>query len=195
MVLHLSNTLVQRGLKAQLVEWHPAVASRRRFESACRGRCRIPGIEPISPNVYGCCGLWITSATGPISATRSAYYRAPATRSAVRRSRPCRASPASPRCCACAQALEQRDDLRLNRHVKAVVGSSAMITFGWQAASASAMTTRCRMPPENWRGSDQLPRAAGMPTSSSLIARSRAAPSLNQDASEWSLTSCRPTTV
>jgi hypothetical protein len=30
----------------------------------------------------------------------------------------------------------------------AVVGSSAMISFG-EAASASAITTRCRMPPEN----------------------------------------------
>ena len=33
----------------------------------------------------------------------------------------------------------------------AVVGSSAMMSFGL-AASASAMTTRCRMPPENWCG-------------------------------------------
>ena len=33
----------------------------------------------------------------------------------------------------------------------AVVGSSAMISFG-PAHSASAITTRCRMPPENWCG-------------------------------------------
>ena len=31
---------------------------------------------------------------------------------------------------------------------RAVVGSSAMITSGW-LAMAIAMTTRCRMPPEN----------------------------------------------
>ena len=33
----------------------------------------------------------------------------------------------------------------------AVVGSSATISFG-SAASASAITTRWRMPPENWCG-------------------------------------------
>ncbi len=33
----------------------------------------------------------------------------------------------------------------------AVVGSSATMSFGF-AASASAMTTRWRMPPQNWCG-------------------------------------------
>ncbi|MNT96150.1 hypothetical protein D3C72_2381690 [compost metagenome] len=33
----------------------------------------------------------------------------------------------------------------------AVVGSSAMISFGLQA-SAIAIIARCRMPPENWCG-------------------------------------------
>ena len=34
---------------------------------------------------------------------------------------------------------------------RAVVGSSAMISSGW-AQSARAITTRCRIPPENWWG-------------------------------------------
>ena len=33
----------------------------------------------------------------------------------------------------------------------AVVGSSAISSFGWQA-SAIAIITRCRIPPENWCG-------------------------------------------
>jgi hypothetical protein len=57
----------------------------------------------------------------------------------------------------------------------AVVGSSAMISFG-VLAIAIAITTRCRMPPENSCGND-LTRAAGlgMPTSCSRsTARSQA---------------------
>ena len=57
----------------------------------------------------------------------------------------------------------------------AVVGSSAMMTFG-SFAIAIAMTTRCRIPPENSCGNDPARSAAlGIPTrSSSSTARFRA---------------------
>ena len=108
------------------------------------------GIEPIRPAVYGCCGRWITSATGPISAMRPAYITA--TRSAV--------SAITPMSCVISITA-----VFLSRHSRfsswmicawidtssAVVGSSAITSLG-SAASASAITTRCRMPPENWCG-------------------------------------------
>ena len=58
----------------------------------------------------------------------------------------------------------------------AVVGSSAISTLGLQA-SAMAIMTRCRIPPENWCGkSPSRLAAAGIPTrSSSSAARRRAA--------------------
>ncbi len=57
----------------------------------------------------------------------------------------------------------------------AVVGSSAISTFGF-IASAIAIITRCRMPPENWCGySSTRCVAPGMRTRSiSSIARVRA---------------------
>ena len=57
----------------------------------------------------------------------------------------------------------------------AVVGSSAISSFGL-LASAIAIITRCRMPPENWCGnSSTRSRARGMPTrSSTSTARSMA---------------------
>ena len=57
----------------------------------------------------------------------------------------------------------------------AVVGSSAISSFG-SLASAIAIITRCRMPPENWCGySSTRSRARGMPTrSSTSTARSMA---------------------
>jgi len=48
----------------------------------------------------------------------------------------------------------------------AVVGSSAMSTFGLQAR-AMAMTTLCFMPPENWCGKSPA-LSAGMPTVSNI---------------------------
>ena len=60
----------------------------------------------------------------------------------------------------------------------AVVGSSAISTFGLHA-TAMAIITRWRMPPESWCGYSSMRRAgAGMPTSSSssivAVARRRA---------------------
>ena len=77
---------------------------------------------------------------------------------------------------------------------RAVVGSSAMITFG-SLAIAIAMTTRCRIPPENSCGNDRARAAAlGIPTrSSSSTARFRAT---SRSRSWWTCsasTSWRPT--
>ena len=147
---HRSNTCGQRGWNAQ-----PAgsAVSRGIVPSICVSRSRsstIDGIEPISPTVYGCCGRWITSATGPISTMRPAYITA--TRSAV--------SAITPMSC-----VTSITAVRWSRHSRfsswmicawidtssAVVGSSATMSLGL-VDSASAMTTRCRMPPENWCG-------------------------------------------
>ena len=50
----------------------------------------------------------------------------------------------------------------------AVVGSSAISSFGLQA-SAIAIITRCRIPPESWCGYSRTRRCgAGMPTSTSM---------------------------
>lgn len=43
---------------------------------------------------------------------------------------------------------QQAQDLRLHGDVGAVVGSSAISSFGWQL-SAMAIITRCSMPPES----------------------------------------------
>ena len=51
-----------------------------------------------------------------------------------------------------AKRFDEVEDLGLDRDIRAaVVGSSAMISSG-SPASASAMTTRWRIPPENWWG-------------------------------------------
>ena len=75
------------------------------------------GIEPIRPTVYGWRGAWITSRTAPISTMRPAYITA--TRCAVSAITPmsCVISiTAAP--CSRAEALEERDDLRLDRDVE-----------------------------------------------------------------------------
>ena len=46
---------------------------------------------------------------------------------------------------------QQVEDLRLHGHVQRVVGSSAISTAGSQA-SAMAIITRWRMPPDIWCG-------------------------------------------
>jgi hypothetical protein len=86
---------------------------------------------------------------GPISAMRPAYITA--TRSAVSAITPmsCVTSITAVPCRA--QALQQLDDLRLDRHVErggGLVGDDEARL----AQSASAITTRWRMPPENWCG-------------------------------------------
>ena len=92
----------------------------------------------------------ITSRTGPISATRPAYSTA--TRSQV--------SAITPMSCVISiTAVPCWRHTRLSRVMicawidtsSAVVGSSATISCG-SAARARAITTRWRMPPENWCG-------------------------------------------
>ena len=111
-------------------------------------RCR--GWRPSGPAVYGCAGWLITSCTGPISAMRPAYITA--TRSQV--------SAITPMSCVISMTAAPRSlQMRLSSWMicawidtsSAVVGSSATISLG-SAASASAITTRWRMPPENWCG-------------------------------------------
>ena len=76
----------------------------------------------------------------------------------------------------------------------AVVGSSAITSRG-APASASAMTTRWRMPPENWCGYWSMrASAAGMPVSwSSSMARRRAAAASRSRCVRMVSTSCCPT--
>ena len=92
----------------------------------------------------------MTSCTGPISAMRPAYITA--TRSQV--------SAITPMSCVISITAAPRSlQTRLSSWMicawidtsSAVVGSSATISLG-SAASASAITTRWRMPPENWCG-------------------------------------------
>jgi hypothetical protein len=91
----------------------------------------------------------MTSCTGPISAMRPAYITA--TRSQVSAITPMSwviSMTAAPRF---ADALEQLMICAWIDTSSAVVGSSATISLG-SAASARAITTRWRMPPENWCG-------------------------------------------
>ena len=164
--------------------------------SICSSRSRsssIAGIEPIRPVVYGCAGAWITSCTGPISATRPAYITA--TRSQV--------SAITPMSCVISiTAAPWSLHRRLSSAMicawidtsSAVVGSSATISLG-SAASASAITTRWRMPPENWCGYwSKRDCAAEMPVSwSRWIARWRASSALTGRCVRIVSTSWRPT--
>ena len=83
----------QRGLKAQ-----PAGVAQPRHRPVDLQQALAPssiaGIEPIRPTVYGCAGRWITSSTGADLDDAAGVHHRHASRS--RRSRPCRASPASP---------------------------------------------------------------------------------------------------
>ena len=76
----------------------------------------------------------------------------------------------------------------------AVVGSSAISTFGRQD-SAMAIITRWRMPPESWWGYSSRRRlASGMPTSRSIsTALSSASRRLKRSCWESVSRSCRPT--
>ncbi len=75
----------------------------------------------------------------------------------------------------------------------AVVGSSAMSRRGWQA-SAIAIITRWRMPPDSWCGKDFRRRSASpMPTdSSSSAAWSRASPPFRPRCRSRISVICRP---
>ena len=125
--------------------------------------------------VYGCCGCANSSCTGASSTFRPAYMTT--TRSAM--------SATTPRLCVMSTiAVPSRSRMsRIRSRIpawivtsSAVVGSSAIRIFG-SHASAIAIITRCRIPPESWCGYSSSRRSgAGMRTrSSSSIARRRAA--------------------
>ena len=108
------------------------------------------GIAPSRPIVYGCWGSAKRSCTGASSALRPAYITS--TRSA--------SSATTPRLCVIRMiAVPSRSRMsRIRSRIpawvvtsSAVVGSSAISTFGSQA-SAIAIITRCRIPPESWCG-------------------------------------------
>ena len=109
-----------------------------------------------SRSVYGCCGEARTSRTGPCSAICPAYMIA--TRSQV--------SAITERSCVISRSARPRSRRSSSSSCRiwpwvitssAVVGSSPMISSGPQA-SASAIMTRCRMPPENSCGYWLAPR-------------------------------------
>ena len=136
--------------------------NRSRDSASSNGR----GIAASRPIVYGCCGYANRSPTPASSALRPAYMTS--TRSAM--------SATTPRLCVINRiAVPSRSRIsRIRSRIpawivtsSAVVGSSATSTFGSQA-SAIAIITRCRIPPESWCGYSSSRRAAaGILTSSS----------------------------
>jgi hypothetical protein len=94
--------------------------------------------------------FWMITRTGPISASRPAYITA--TRSAVSAITPMSWVISITAHARSAQSsFIKVDDLRLHGHVERrgrLVGDDEL----GSAHSASAITTRCRMPPENWCG-------------------------------------------
>ena len=139
-------------------------------------RRRGRGTAPSRPIVYGCCGRANRSCTGASSTLRPAYMTS--TRSAM--------SATTPRLCVIRTiAVPSRSRMsRIRSRIpawivtsSAVVGSSAIRIFG-SHASAIAIITRCRIPPESWCGYSSTRRSGdGMRTrSSSSIVRRRASP-------------------
>jgi hypothetical protein len=122
-----------------------------------------------SASVYGCFGSAKRSRVGAVSTNRPPYI------TAIRSQTPA----TTPRACV------------MRMSASAVVGSSAMSSCGSQA-SAIAIMTRWRMPPENWWGySSRRCAAPGMPTrSSASTARRRAARPLSEVCSSIASTSC-----
>src|SRR5690606_29683951 len=115
------------------------------------------GSERISARVYGCCGRSSTSSTVPSSTLRPAYMTmtrwhicATTPRSWVMSTMavPRRAWMSRSKSSICAWMVTSR----------AVVGSSAISTLGWQA-SAMAIIARWRMPPDIWYGYSRTRRA------------------------------------
>ena len=133
------------------------------------------GRQAISPCVYGCSGAPSTCSVVPCSITRPAYITI--TRSAI--------SATAPMSCVISTMAVPRSRCSSRSRSKicactvtssAVVGSSAIRMSGRQA-SAIAIITRWRMPPDILCGWSSTRRSgAGMPTWRSIsMARSRAA--------------------
>ncbi len=151
------------------------------------------GSESSRARVYGCAGAANSTSTGACSTARPPYITSTSCATRATTPRSCvimtTASPrsswiraSSSRICACTVTSS------------AVVGSSAMSSSGSQA-SAMAIITRWRMPPENWCGySPARRRGSGMPTSASAsTARSRAAARRDRKCTRWCSAICSPT--
>ena len=168
-----------RRERARVAAAAPATARRRGSPAAARRCSGGPerGSAASSPVVYGCCGCANSSPDGASSTLRPAYMTI--TRSATSATTPrswVMRTIAVPR-----RSRMSRIRSRMPAWIvtsSAVVGSSAISTFGLQA-TAIAIITRWRMPPESWCGYSSIRRVgAGMPTSSSssivAVARLRA---------------------
>ena len=189
-----SNACGQRGLKAQPAGSRSAAASSRRSASSRRAVLVHRRDRAHQPGGVGMRAAWITASTGPISTMRPAYITA--TRSAglgdhahvVRDQHHRRAVLA-------AQALQQRDDLRLDRHVerrRRLVGDD-QLGLGGRAPARSRRAGACR--PRTGAGTGRsAASAAGMPISfSSAMARARAPRGSDGRCVRIVSTSCRPT--
>src|SRR5262245_50364748 len=187
----------QRGAKRQpglmsprSVGTVPGIASSFCFWVAARS---IRGMDRRSPCVYGCSGSLNSSPTGASSTTWAPYITM--TRCAV--------SAMTPMSCVISMiampslAFSSLSSSRIWAWIvtsRAVVGSSAMRSFGLHE-SAIAIMTRWRMPPESWCGYSFTRRSAlGMCTSFSMstvlaIASRRPSPSCRRMASAI----CSPT--
>src|ERR671935_64830 len=160
---HFSTAKGQRGWKRQ-PGGNAAAFGTKPWMAASRScsRCRR-GMEPRSPIVYGCCGSAKSRSTLQRSITWPAYITITSSASSAITPRSCVmrmiAVPSS--------ARNARMSSRICAWIvtsSAVVGSSAIKSRGLQA-SAMAIITRWRMPPESWCGySRTRRRASGMPT-------------------------------
>ena len=171
----ISSAYRQRSANTQRSSGRGLTGTRPGISSSRSRRSPGRGIAPISPTVYGCCGAANSSSTAASSTLRPAYMTM--TRSAM--------SATTPRLCVTStiavpnSSRTSRIRSRMPAWIvtsSAVVGSSAISIFG-SHASAIAITTRWRIPPESWCGYSSTRRAAaGMCTSwSSSTARLRAA--------------------
>ncbi len=153
------------------------------------------GTAAIRARVYSSVGRPSTSAVGPDSTTRP--RRSTTTRSVTAAMVPmsCVISTTPTRRSSTSRRISARICWRMAAS-SAVVGSSAMTSSG-SVHSASAITTRCRMPPENWCGcsSMRVPGSSIPVSASSSIAFARAARSPSPECSRIVSTSCSPTVM
>ena len=146
---HRFSTSGQRGLKV-----HPEGRSvgSGGSPSSPLGRIRydsspMVGKAAARARVYGCLALKKTSSAGPSSTTRPAYITASRSQTAVSTDRSwVMNSMVSPR--SARSPASRASTWAWTIRSRAVVGSSATSSSGSQA-SAMAMSTRCRWPPDS----------------------------------------------
>ena len=123
----------------------PGIAASRRT----RGRS-TRGIEPSSPQVYGCCGSRKIADFGPSSTTRPAYITTMRSASSATTPMSWVMSRIEEPYSRCRRFISSRICAWIVTS-SAVVGSSAISSDGLHE-SAIAIITRWRIPPENWCG-------------------------------------------